>query len=261
VKGGGQPSAALSVGSRAVGKRKTLGEIGLKRGPTHSDHAELAGWRQLFAEVTLEQLLRVSRASCGCPSGIDEMLKSIIILTWIGAIASGAGFQNQELPMLAGYRLGTDFDVVGSSLPCVGFTNMAPIERSGAEANFKDVAETARKCTPVDSVSLHFASDTLRIIGVMLTRRSLTSIEYWNSVKESLIRSLGQPDSVTTSRTAGLLTAMAHWSDNSRTWRGFAEFARFDAAPLATDLSRGTRGHIVIALCRSPGPAPLACRM
>jgi hypothetical protein len=26
VKGGGQPSAALSVGSRAVGKRKTLSE-------------------------------------------------------------------------------------------------------------------------------------------------------------------------------------------------------------------------------------------
>jgi hypothetical protein len=26
VKGGGQPSAALTVGSRAVGKRKTLGE-------------------------------------------------------------------------------------------------------------------------------------------------------------------------------------------------------------------------------------------
>jgi hypothetical protein len=28
VKGGGQPSAALSVGSRAVGKRKTLAEMG-----------------------------------------------------------------------------------------------------------------------------------------------------------------------------------------------------------------------------------------
>jgi hypothetical protein len=27
VKGGGQPSAALSVGSRAVGKRKTLAEM------------------------------------------------------------------------------------------------------------------------------------------------------------------------------------------------------------------------------------------
>jgi hypothetical protein len=27
VKGGGQPSAALTVGSRAVGKRKTLGDI------------------------------------------------------------------------------------------------------------------------------------------------------------------------------------------------------------------------------------------
>jgi hypothetical protein len=28
MKGGGQPSAALSVGSRAVGKRKTLSAMG-----------------------------------------------------------------------------------------------------------------------------------------------------------------------------------------------------------------------------------------
>jgi hypothetical protein len=40
MRGGGQPSAALSVGSRAVGKRKTLAEIHCTYGLDESQSGE-----------------------------------------------------------------------------------------------------------------------------------------------------------------------------------------------------------------------------
>jgi hypothetical protein len=177
----------------------------------------------------------------------------------LACLATGAMLaapeSGQELPLLGGFRLGLRFDAMPSGIPCSNYAQMQPFRRAGADLNFGDFASTARVCHPADSVSLSFAADTLRIVYVTLSHASVTPLEYWNSTKVSMMRSLGDPDSVTIHRESDTFWLTARWTNHTLGWSGIAQFWAPLVGPLGVDPSNRSRAMVAIALCHIPRPS------